>query len=50
MKLPYGRSDLAAFLHENGRVLSERYGEDAIRMEAEIDKTLLHRFLPFSDE
>ena len=50
VKLPYGRSDLAAFLHENGRVLSERYDEDAIRLEAEIDKTLLHRFLPFSDE
>lgn len=37
-RFPPARTDLAAFLHQNGTVLSEKYGEDCIEMEARVDE------------
>jgi GTP-binding protein HflX len=34
---PQARTDLAAFLHRSGTVLSETYREDCIEMEARVD-------------
>ncbi len=45
--LPYRESALAALLHEKGRVFEERYEEDGVFVSAEIDRTLLYRFLPY---
>ncbi len=45
--LPYRESALASLLHEKGRVFEERYEEDGVFVSAEIDRTLLYRFLPY---
>jgi GTP-binding protein HflX len=37
-RFPLERSDLAALLHRSGSVISEKYGEDFIEMEARVDE------------
>ena len=41
---------LAAWLHENALVKSERYEEDGIHITAVVAKSALYRFVPFLGE
>ncbi len=44
LKFPQGRSDLAAEIFQKGGILSRKYLEDSIIIEAELDEKLLKRF------
>jgi GTP-binding protein HflX len=46
---PPDRYDLAALLHRDGTVLSEQYGEEAIRIEARVDEKTLGQLGAFRD-
>jgi GTP-binding protein HflX len=46
-RFPQARTDLAAFLHRNGTVLSETYSEDCIEMEAKVDEKTAGRLKEF---
>ena len=48
--LPYKETALAAWLHENALVKSERYEEDGIHVTAVVAKSALYRFVPFLGE
>ena len=50
LSIPYGRSDLVAQCYEYGRVLSVDYQPEAIRVRAEIAKSLAGRLSEFAEE
>ena len=47
--LPYRETALAAWLHENARVLEEAYEPEGVRIRADVAKSELHRFVPYFD-
>ena len=48
--LPYARTDLSAFLHEKGQVLTEDYKEDGVHIAAVVDRVFLYKFFPYLHE
>ena len=43
-KIPYSRSDINAYIHENGKVLSEDFKEDGVLLSALVDNRLKNKF------
>ena len=48
--LPYARTDLSAFLHEKGQVLTEDYKEDGVHIAAVVDRVFLYKYFPYLHE
>jgi GTP-binding protein HflX len=41
LNLPYSKADLLDWFHNNGKVLSEEYGDDSIKIEGKLERHLL---------
>ncbi len=50
MLIPYDKTNLAAALHNNGKVLSEEYTDTGVKITAIIDKAELHKYEPYKTE
>ncbi|MBQ7638482.1 MAG: GTPase HflX [Clostridia bacterium] len=48
--LPYTESALLSWLHENARIIEEKYAEAGVFVKAEVGKNSLYKFIPYITE